>query len=106
MGISLAAAHLSTSHAVAGINVFCHGAAVHRFCKTGPAAAGIKFVGRNKERFTGNNINIKAGFMVIIIFPGKRLYYIVPQSMYFSILHRQAEGLLSRPAVLLNHEVC
>src|SRR5437588_12562693 len=65
MGVSSFCMHFGALHIVRSIQALGERIFRNGFAKCGKADAGVVFIGRSEEWFTGDDINVDAGFLVI-----------------------------------------
>src|SRR5262245_54192405 len=70
MAVRVRRAHLSAEHAVRGVPQFVDILRFNGLGEAGPAASGIKLVGRREQRLAGHDIDVDSRFLVIQIFSG------------------------------------
>jgi hypothetical protein len=70
MAVAMGRAHFRPDHAKARVAQLAHIGRLDGLGEAGPAAAGFIFVRRCEQRFTGNDIDINPGLLVVEIFAG------------------------------------
>src|SRR5271156_1841755 len=74
MGAAVLAGHFSANHAVTAIVVFRYIFFLERGREAGPAAAGIEFLLRRKQRFAATDAAVDAVFVAIPVFAAEGVF--------------------------------
>src|SRR3546814_5592351 len=67
--VAMRRAHLGADHAMRAFLQLVHVGRHDRLGEAGPAAAGLELVGRGEQRLAGNDVDVEARQLVIVILP-------------------------------------
>src|SRR3546814_13795119 len=69
VAVAMRRAHLGADHAMRAVLQLVHVGRHDRLGEAGPAAAGLELVGRGEQRLAGNDVDVLARELVIVILP-------------------------------------